>query len=98
VEGYERTILEAMAAHLPRDFRFVVVFENWRADLDIEALLRGFERPVHAFRIRRFPAARGALWKDLPSMLLTGGYRFELAPIVSGDCEGEIVLQVQECA
>lgn len=93
-EGYEKSILESLAPLLPDDFAVVIVFENWEADLDIEALKACFGRPVTALRLTRRPRQRGALWRDLPFMLPIGGLHFELAAVARGTCDGDIVLIV----
>jgi len=93
-EGYEKAILESLAPHLPDDFAVVIVFENWEADLDIEALKSRFGRPVTALRLTRRPRQRGALWRDLPFMLPIGGMHFEPEGVARGACDGDLVLIV----
>jgi len=92
VEGYEQAIIVDIAECLPAAFSCLIVFENWDADFDVEALLGRFARRASAFQIMRTPAPRGALWKDLPGMMLSGGAHFALAPVRAGACEGEIVI------
>jgi FkbM family methyltransferase len=94
VEGYEKAIIEGIAACLPSGVRCLIVFENWDARLDVAALLGRFGRSASAFLITRSPAPLGALWKDLPGMLLRRGAHFELTPALEGSCEGEIVLSL----
>jgi FkbM family methyltransferase len=91
-EGYEKAILKSMAPLVPGDVRLMIVFENWDDSFDIDSVLASFSRPVQAFRVSRRPTSRGALWRDLPSMLLSGGAQFGLEPLRKGRCEGEIVL------
>jgi len=92
VEGYEKAILKSLAPLVPSDVRLMIVFENWDDSFDIDSVLTSFSQPVRAFRISRRPTSRGALWKDLPSMLLAGGAQFGLESVRKGHCEGEIVL------
>jgi FkbM family methyltransferase len=92
VEGYEQAIIAGIAACLPAAFSCLIVFENWDSDFDVDALLGRFARRASAWQIRRTPAPRGALWKDLPGMMLSGGAHFALAPLRAGACEGEIVV------
>jgi FkbM family methyltransferase len=92
VEGYEKAIVEGIAACLPAGMRCLIVFENWDAQFDVAALLGKFSRPASAYYITRTPAPRGALWKDLPSMVVHRGAHFELVAVRTGACEGEIVL------
>lgn len=92
VEGYENAILNTLAPIVPSDMRLMIVFENWDDAFDIDSVIASFSRPVQAFRVSRRPTSRGALWRDLPSMLLSGGAQFGLEPLQKGRCEGEIVL------
>ena len=94
VEGYERAIIEGIAACLPPAVGCLIVFENWDPQLDVAGLLGKFARAGKAYCIARSPAPRGALWKDLPGMVLRRGAHFELVPAHTGACEGEIALVV----
>jgi FkbM family methyltransferase len=93
-EGYEKAILNGLAPLVPSDVRLMIVFENWDNSFDIDSVIAGFSRPVRALRVSRRPTSRGALWKDLPSMLLWGGAQFGLEPLRKECCEGEIVLLI----
>jgi FkbM family methyltransferase len=94
VEGYEQAIIADIAACLPAAFGCLIVFENWDANFDVESLLAKFPRSARAFQVIRTPEPRGALWKDLPGMMLSRGAHFALAPVRGGACEGDIVIAV----
>ena len=98
VEGYETAIIEDLARCLPAAVSCLIVFENWDANLDVDAMLGKFARPARAYQLVRNPAPRGALWKDLPGMMLSRGAHFSLQPVRAGACAGEIVLAVQSPA
>lgn len=51
VEGYEETVLTALAATIPRDFRVVVVFENLDPAFDAARLSSIFAGRGHAYKI-----------------------------------------------
>jgi len=65
VEGYEETVLTEIAAVLPRDGRFAIVFENWSASFDPKAFAaRSFSRPVKAYKLATTVEPEvGKVWK-----------------------------------
>jgi FkbM family methyltransferase len=52
VEGFEETVLKEIAAALPADARFAIVFENWSASFDPRSFTtKFFERPVQVYKL-----------------------------------------------
>lgn len=97
VEGYELTILEAIADTLPKNFKVAIVFESWDAGFDIDRITKKFEGRAKALKIGRSPLFKKGVPKiiKLLQLLISGGYSCRLFPCQNGnDNAGDMVLIV----
>jgi FkbM family methyltransferase len=95
VEGYELTILEAIAETLPKNFKLAIVFESWDGSFDIDRITKKFDGRAKALKIVRSPSLKKGPPKiiKLLHLLVSGGYSSKLFPCQNGnDNTGDIVL------
>lgn len=98
VEGYEPVVLEALARVLPREFRLMVVFESWDAQLDTDSLAAQFGKRATAYRLARSPALRGPRLLKLLALIRRGGSVMRLEPASAGENHADIVLLIEPAA
>ncbi|RDK10882.1 FkbM family methyltransferase [Cupriavidus lacunae] len=97
VEGYEPTVIHAIARTIPKEISAAVVFESWDDDLDVSQLLDAFGGRASAFRIqyiKRYKQSWPKLLK-LAAFALSGGYTYTISPVVAGKTKGDLVLSIR---
>jgi FkbM family methyltransferase len=96
VEGFEKYIIEQLLAALPKDFKSILVFENWKEGLR----LSDFSMPTDA-RIAAYSLVNNKTrFKALPRFvnsainLILGGFRATLVSVNNDILPGTCVLKV----
>ncbi len=82
VEGFEQTILREVAAALPTQMPFGIVFENWSRSFDARTIAEQiFQRPVKTFKIASSVESQSGSLKKLWELLVHGRkYRLNESP------------------
>lgn len=89
-EGYEISILSALANHLPSNKRYLLVFESMRKDLDLSSIFRPFPFKTAFFKLSRLDQ-----WKNLEIPIWRRLFRRDTEYVLINpvaDTSGDIVI------
>lgn len=97
VEGYEMIVLEALASALPPQFRPVIIFENFRDDLDFSKTVDLFaNHQVSVCKIERTLSSKSSKLSKLLALLLGKKDHHKLVSIDEARSSGgDIVLDLR---
>lgn len=96
VEGYELTVLDAIAKTLPEDFRSVIIFENWSDEINFSTVLtalKGRATLMNMVTIKH-PIKFLPRWINTLLLLLRGHIDTVLIPSASEAHIGGLVLDI----
>lgn len=95
VEGYERTILSALAKTLPASLKLVIFFENWDPKVDINKIKKSFtSRNVDSFLFSRSIIGTNKSKLRKYFELLLYGDKTILSECIDDRVVGDIILQI----
>jgi FkbM family methyltransferase len=92
VEGYELTVLSALAQTLPPEKEILVVFENFDKRLDEKSLLAQFGRRAQLFQVLRTPIKKMNRIRRVVEILMELGYRYKLVPFDKNTPSNDLVM------
>lgn len=73
VEGYETTVLEEIAAAMPKDAKFAIVFENWSQSFKPQSVSADlFKRPVKLYKLATAINPRSSKITKILNLLMRG--------------------------
>ncbi len=94
VEGYELSILEALAKIVPKNFHLAVIFENFDKNFDVAQLENHFNGRANLFKLKQSPILTGSKIRKIFSLIFNGGFSTKIIHKSIGENDGDLILLI----